>query len=111
MKRSAIAAVVAVIVAAPPPVAAQTLSTDTTARIDAVFARFTPHTPGCALNVLRNGASIYSKGYGLASLELGASISPRTVFDIGSSSKQFTAASIVMLALDGKLSLDDDIRK
>ncbi|HEX4683191.1 MAG TPA: serine hydrolase domain-containing protein, partial [Gemmatimonadaceae bacterium] len=52
-----------------------------------------------------------AKGYGLASLELSVPISSRTVFDIGSSSKQFTAASIVLLAQDGKLSLDDDIRK
>ena len=96
---------------APCVVAAQAPSADTTTRIDAVFSRFTASTPGCALNVLRNGASIYSKGYGLASIELGVPISPRTVFDIGSSSKQFTAASIVLLAQDGKLSLDDDVRK
>src|SRR3954465_5893974 len=90
---------------------AQRLTADTAGRIDAVFSRFTSSTPGCALNVLRNGASIYAKGYGVASLELGVPISPRTVFDIGSSSKQFTAASVVLLALDGKLSLDDDVRK
>lgn len=96
---------------APCVLSAQAPTADSTARIDAVFSRFTASTPGCAVNVLRNGASIYSKGYGLASLELGVPISPRTVFDIGSSSKQFTAASIVLLAQDGKLSLDDDVRK
>ncbi|MBX6364492.1 MAG: serine hydrolase, partial [Gemmatimonadetes bacterium] len=68
-------------------------------------------SPGCALNVVRDGASIYEKGYGYASLEQSVPISPRTVFDIGSTSKQFTAASLVLLAQDGKLSLDDEVRK
>lgn len=93
---------------------AHSVSADTAARIDAVFARFTrpsAPSPGCALNVVRDGASIYEKGYGYASLELGVPITPRTVFDIGSTSKQFTAASVVLLALDGRLSLDDDVRK
>jgi len=59
--------------------AAQTLSTDTAAKIDTVFSRYTASTPGCAVNTLRNGASIYEKGYGLASIELGAPITPKTV--------------------------------
>lgn len=96
---------------APLPAAAQTLAPETAARVDAVFARFTPASPGCALDVRRGGASVYTKGYGLASLELGVPITPRTVFDIGSTSKQITAASVGLLALDGKLSLDDDVRK
>jgi CubicO group peptidase (beta-lactamase class C family) len=81
------------------------------ARVDSAFARFTSGTPGCALLVRRAGTSVYGRGYGLASLELGVPISTATVFDIGSTSKQFTAASVALLALDGKLSLDDDIRK
>jgi CubicO group peptidase (beta-lactamase class C family) len=82
-----------------------------TARVDAVFARFAGHSPGCALNVIADGRSVYEKGYGYASLELDVPITPRTVFDIGSVSKQFTAMSILLLARDGKLSLDDDIRR
>lgn len=54
---------------------------------------------------------MYSKGYGAANLELGVPITPRTVFDIGSVSKQFTAMSVVLLAEDGKLSLDDEIHR
>ena len=54
---------------------------------------------------------VYSKGYGLASVELGVPITPATVFDIGSVSKQFTAMSVVLLAQDGKLSLDDEIQR
>ncbi|HEU5219453.1 MAG TPA: serine hydrolase domain-containing protein [Gemmatimonadales bacterium] len=81
-------------------------------RIDSVFRRFTaPGSPGCALGVARDGALVYSKGYGLASVELGVPITPATVFEIGSVSKQFTAMSVVLLAQDGKLSLDDQIQR
>jgi CubicO group peptidase (beta-lactamase class C family) len=81
-------------------------------QVDEVFSDFQkPGSPGCALGVFRNGQVIYAKGYGLASVELNAPISPRTVFDIGSTSKQFTAASTLLLEQQGKLSLSDDIRK
>ncbi len=81
--------------------------------VDAVFSPFArPGSPGCSVAVVRDGGIVYEKGYGLASLENGVPIDPkRTVFDIGSTSKQFTAASILLLAHDGKLSLDDDIHK
>src|SRR5665811_483541 len=79
-------------------------------RIDKIFQQWdTPSTPGCALAVVRNGVVDYARGYGIANLELNVPITPKTVFDIGSLSKQFTAMSIVLLVLDGKLSLDDDI--
>jgi N-acyl-D-amino-acid deacylase len=68
-------------------------------------------SPGCSMAVIRGGRVIRSRGYGMASIELGVRNSPDTVFDIGSDAKQFTAASIVLLAQDGVLSLDDDIRK
>jgi len=81
------------------------------ARVDSVYSRFTaPGSPGCAVGISQGGR--YSaRGYGLASLELGVPITPSTVFDIGSVSKQFTAMSVVLLAQDGKLSLDDEIQK
>lgn len=80
--------------------------------VDKIFSDLTrPGSPGCALAVYRNGGIIYSKGYGLASTELDVPITPQTVFDIGSTSKQFTAASILLLEEQGKLSLTDDIRK
>jgi len=88
------------------------LGTAIAARIDSVFQRFTTAgSPGCALGVVRDGAMVYAKGYGLASVELGVPITPATVFDIGSVSKQFTAMSVVLLAQDGKLSLDDEIQR
>jgi CubicO group peptidase (beta-lactamase class C family) len=81
-------------------------------RVDRVFAPWDrPSSPGCALGVLQRGSLVYAKGYGAANLELGVPITPRTVFDIGSVSKQFTAMSIVLLAEDGRLSLDDEIHK
>jgi len=79
---------------------------------DEVFADLTkPGSPGCALAVARGGKILYEKGYGLANIEEGVEITPRTVFDIGSTSKQFTAASILLLEKQGKLSIQDDIRK
>jgi CubicO group peptidase (beta-lactamase class C family) len=84
----------------------------TTAAVDEVFADLTkPGSPGCALGVYRDGAIIYAKGYGLANLEENVPITPASVFDIGSTSKQFTAASILLLEKQGKLSVNDDVRK
>src|ERR1700722_10284835 len=77
--------------------------------VDAVFSRFTnPGSPGCALGVFRDGKIVYAKGYGLANVEQQVPITPGSVFDIGSTSKQFTAASILLLEKEGKLRLDDD---
>lgn len=82
------------------------------AEVDALFSRWSkPDAPGCAAAVYHDGKIAFQRGYGAASLEFGVPIQAKTVFDIGSTSKQFTAASIVLLAQDGKLSLDDDIRK
>jgi CubicO group peptidase (beta-lactamase class C family) len=79
---------------------------------DEVFADLTKSgSPGCALAVARGGKIIYEKGYGRANIEDDVEITPRTVFDIGSTSKQFTAASILLLEKQGKLSVRDDIRK
>lgn len=82
------------------------------ATVDAVFADYAkPGTPGCALAVARGGKLLYSRGYGYANLEESLPISPNSVFDIGSTSKQFSAASILLLEKQGKLSVNDDVRK
>ncbi len=81
------------------------------AKIDAVFAAFTQDTPGCALGVYREGQVLLERGYGLADLNHGVPITPGTVFDIGSSSKQFTALAVLMLAKEGKLDLQDKVSK
>src|SRR6266571_4340691 len=85
--------------------------TDLAARIDRVFARFTPTTPGCAAGLAKDGKPLYMHGYGLANLEYGVPLTDSTVLESGSVAKQFTASALVLLAQDGKLSLDDDIRK
>lgn len=77
--------------------------------IDGLFQRF-DGGPGCALGVIHEGGLIFSRGYGYANLDYDIPIRPNTVFDIGSTSKQFTAAAIVLLAQRGKLSLDQDVR-
>src|SRR5262245_13329560 len=68
-----------------------------------------PGMPGCAYGVVRNGKLIISGEYGLADVENGVSIDASTRFDIGSMSKQFLAMAVLLLAKEGKLSLDDDV--
>lgn len=81
-------------------------------RIDSLFARFAkPDSPGCAVAVVKDGQTVFKRGYGMANLEYDIPITPSTVFHIASVSKQFTAMSLALLAAQGKLSLDDDIRK
>lgn len=82
------------------------------AAVDEVFSDFTKSgSPGCALGVYRDGKIIYAKGYGLANIEENVAITPQSVFDIGSTSKQFTAASILLLEKQGRLAVNDDVRK
>jgi CubicO group peptidase (beta-lactamase class C family) len=82
------------------------------AAVDEVFSDLTKSgSPGCALGVYRDGKIIYAKGYGLANIEENVAITPQSVFDIGSTSKQFTASSILLLEKQGKLSVNDDVRK
>jgi CubicO group peptidase (beta-lactamase class C family) len=83
----------------------------TFARIDSVFGEFTSSTPGCAVGVGRRGRTVFARGYGLANLEYRVPITDSTVFESGSVAKQFTAGAIVLLSLENRLSLDDDIRK
>ena len=81
-------------------------------KVDALFAAWNkPDSPGCALAVIKDGKVVYKRGYGSASLEHRVPISSQTVFNIASTSKQFTAASVAILAKQGKFSLDDDVRK
>src|SRR5215475_5060328 len=82
------------------------------AKVDAVFAQYEKaDSPGCALGVIKDGKLLYARGYGMANLEHNIPNGPKMAYDIGSTSKQFTAASILLLAQQGKLSLDDDARK
>lgn len=82
------------------------------AKIDAIFSRFDHRdSPGCILAVSRAGKISYEKGYGMADLERDVPITPTSIFHVASISKQFTAMSILLLEEQGKLSIDDDVRK
>lgn len=82
------------------------------AKLDKVFAPWSrADGPGGLAAVIQDGKIIYAKGFGLASLEFGVPMKPDMASDIGSISKQFTATAILLLAEDGKLSLDDNINK
>jgi len=105
-----LAAWLAVIVASPAPAAAA--PDDKTDKVDKLFAAWDKTTtPGAALAIIKDGRIIYERGYGMARLEDGIPNTPDKVFDIGSVSKQFTATCTAMLIRDGKIGLDDDIRK
>ena len=81
------------------------------AQVDKVFSRWTDATPGCAVGAAVDGRPILSKAYGMADLEHEVRNTPETIFEAGSVSKQFTAAAVLLLAREGKLSLDDPVRK
>src|SRR5258708_11434782 len=93
------------------PVALGGQSSNVEPKVDAIFAKWTASTPGCAVGVATNGKPVLAKGYGMADLEHDVRIAPETIFEGGSVSKQFTAAAVMLLARDGKLSLDDQVRK
>ena len=81
-------------------------------RVDEIFAEYAkPGSPGCAVGVLRHGATVLAKGYGYADLDQSLPITPRSRFYMASVSKQFTAMALLMAEQDGKLKLDDSIRK
>ena len=79
--------------------------------IDDVLAEWTSSTPGCAVGVEVDGKTVLEKGFGMADLERSVPNRGETIFEAGSVSKQFTAAAVLLLARDGKLSLDDPIRQ
>src|SRR4051812_28640055 len=80
--------------------------------VDELFRKMdSTGSPGCALAAYKDGSIVYERGYGMADLDHNVAITPRSVFHVASMSKQFTAASILMLAAENKLSLDDPVRK
>ena len=84
----------------------------TEAKVDRVFERWNrSDTPGCVVGVAVDGKPVLVKAYGMANLEDGVRLRPDSIFESGSVAKQFTAAAIALLCQDGKLSLDDPVRK
>ncbi len=70
-----------------------------------------PAAPGCAVGVSLAGRSVYEKAFGMAEIEHAIPNTPQTIFESGSVAKQFTAAAVILLSLEGKLGLDDPVRK
>lgn len=88
------------------------LSNQQIGQINALFAAFDRDgSPGYALGVVKNGALIFAKGYGRADLDNNVPITPRTSFHLASLSKQFTAAAVALLILDGKVTFDTPVAK
>lgn len=81
------------------------------ANVDRIFSRWNEETPGCSAAVSSRGRTVLAKAYGMADLEHDVRNTPATIFEAGSIAKQFTAAAVLLLAQDGKLSLDDPARK
>ncbi|HNP95397.1 MAG TPA: serine hydrolase domain-containing protein [Cyclobacteriaceae bacterium] len=85
---------------------------DLSKQVDALFAPWAKEdSPGAVVAVVKEGKIIYKKGYGMANLEYGIPNTPSSVFHIASVSKQFTVFSVLLLEKEGKLSLEDDVRK
>ena len=91
---------------------AQTIPDSIVKKIDSLFTKWNTSTsPGCTIGIVRNDSLIFAKGYGMANLEYSIPNTPETIFHMASISKQFTGWSIMLLAQQGKLKLDDDIHK
>src|SRR5689334_20521092 len=91
---------------------AQSLPDSIVTKINKIFAQWDKNnSPGCAVAIVRNDSILFAKGYGMANLEYNIPIDPGTIFHMASILKQFTAFAIVLLAIQGKLQLDDDIHK
>ena len=80
-------------------------------KVDSLYASYNSQTPGAAVAIVKDGKIVLRKGYGMADLDHDIPIIPQTVFNIASVSKQFTAFAIYLLASEGSISLEDDVRK
>ena len=90
----------------------QSVTSEQSKKVDELFAKWDrTDSPGCALSVMQGGKIIYKRAYGMANLDHDVILTTDTPFHVASISKQFTAASIVLLQQDGKLSVDDDVHK
>src|SRR5258708_24479577 len=83
---------------------------DITPKVDAIFKGFVGQ-PGCNVGVVHSGKLVLERSYGLADISEDMPLGPETQFDIGSMSKQFTAAAVLILADQGKIRLDGEIHK
>jgi len=110
---AALALIITTLVMAQPAALPQaTLSPSQLSEVDKIFARWNSTTlPGCAVGVSRDGRPVLLRAYGMADLEHGIANQPDSIIEGGSLSKQFTAASVLLLVQQGKVALDDPARK
>lgn len=81
-------------------------------RIDSIFSPYArSDAPGCVVAVMKSGQIQYAQAYGMADVALGVPLTTQTTFSIASSTKPFTALAILLLEQDGKLTLEDDVRR
>jgi CubicO group peptidase (beta-lactamase class C family) len=112
MRRTALTSVLVLLLLPATAPAQVALPPDLDGRLDAIFTTYdSRQSPGCAVGVGSHGRVLSERAWGMADLEQGTTNRPGSIFEAGSVSKQFTAAAIVLLALEGRLSLDDDVRK
>jgi CubicO group peptidase (beta-lactamase class C family) len=111
-----VAVLVPVLLVWPASLAGQALPPDQANAVAEIFQDLgnqdlgAPESPGASVAVIRNGAIVYSAGFGSAQIEYQVPVMPSTIFHVASVSKQFTAMAVLLLEADGRLSLDDDIR-
>ncbi|MEP7380363.1 MAG: serine hydrolase domain-containing protein [Gemmatimonadota bacterium] len=99
------------LVLSPVPGRAQ-LPDSTRTRVDAVFSRWDrTDSPGCSLGISQDGRPVYERGYGMSDMQHALAITPGSIFHVASISKEFSAYAIALLAAEGRLTLDDDIRR
>ena len=111
-RRLALLAVFALCLNLPAHAAAPAPASDLTAYADHLLATaYPPDQPGAAALVIKDGKVVLRKGYGLSNVELGVPLGPEDVFEIGSITKQFTAAAVLLLEEQGKLRVEDEITK
>jgi CubicO group peptidase (beta-lactamase class C family) len=104
--------VLAALASSTPGLARPASPSETEQLVDRIFQPVTrPGAPGCAIGIEKDAHVLLARGYGTADLEHDIPNTPATVFEAGSVSKQFTSASILLLAQQGKLALTDDVRK
>src|SRR4051794_4059969 len=79
--------------------------------IDTLMQRYSGPVPGASLLVIHDGKAVVRRAYGMADMEAHAAATPSTNYRLASVTKQFTAAAILLLAEDGRLGLDDKVRR
>lgn len=109
MRKSLIMLFITLFVA--PVYAQQSLDDRATTYIDNALKKYNDMVPGAVVHVVHKGKTVYHKAYGFADLELGVKLSKESVFEAASVSKQFTATAVLMLVEEGKLKVEDDVRK